>query len=318
MKIIAETFKSDLATVFVAEMQNKKYIEFVESTQPPLPREKKWVLIVSTLYGCPIGCSFCECGMYYNGKLSKEDIFAQIDYLVTRRFPDRVILVDKFKIQFARMGEPALNTAVLDVLDEFSTRYKAPNFLPSISTMAPESSDDFFERLLEIKKEKYDKSFQLQFSIHTTSETQRDKIIPVKKWSFDKMAEYADRFFTPGTKKITLNFAVFESAEIDNKILKNIFDPNKFIIKLTPINPTSTAKTNNIISEVFSSPSMFNLVKSLEIDGFEVILSVGEPEENKIGSNCGQFITNYMQKVEKLENAYNYPLMYSNDNISNN
>ncbi len=51
MKITAKAGKEDIATVFIAEMDNGKLVEFVESVQPPIPREKKWVLIVSILYG---------------------------------------------------------------------------------------------------------------------------------------------------------------------------------------------------------------------------------------------------------------------------
>ena len=51
MRIIAKTGKENIAMVYIAEMDNGKLIEFVESVQPPIPREKKWVLIVSTLYG---------------------------------------------------------------------------------------------------------------------------------------------------------------------------------------------------------------------------------------------------------------------------
>ncbi|GAH48580.1 unnamed protein product, partial [marine sediment metagenome] len=29
--------------------------------------------------------------------------------------------------------------------------------------------------------------------------------------------------------------------------------------------------------------------------GFEVILSIGEMEENRIGSNCGQYVTKYLK-----------------------
>ncbi|MFC2131957.1 radical SAM protein, partial [Bacteroidota bacterium] len=182
MKILAQTEKSDIATVYLAETVKGKYIEFVESVQPPIPREKKWVLLISTLYGCPVSCAFCDCGYYYDGKLNKEDILSQIDFLVSKRYPDKKIPVEKFKIQFARIGEPALNNHVLEVLDTLAEIYEAPGLLPSISTIAPANTEDFFEELLIIKKTKYPTRFQMQFSIHTTDEIQRDKIIPVKKW----------------------------------------------------------------------------------------------------------------------------------------
>ena len=57
MRVVRTTGDDDLARVFVAELADGAHVEFVESVQPPVPREEKWVLIVSTLKGCPVGCS---------------------------------------------------------------------------------------------------------------------------------------------------------------------------------------------------------------------------------------------------------------------
>ena len=165
MKVISRTGNDDLALVYTAETDKGKLIEFVESLQPPHPRDKKWVLIISTLFGCPVACPICDAGSHYRGKLSAKEIFAQIDYMVTKRFPDRVIDVEKFKIQFARMGDPAFNRNVLDVLEQLPSRYDVPGFWPSISSVAPHGTDSFFEKLVEIKKRLYRDRFQLQFSI---------------------------------------------------------------------------------------------------------------------------------------------------------
>ena len=71
MEIIASSGRDDIAVVYIGKMRNGHLAEFVESVQPPVPRKKKWVLIVSSLFGCPIGCTFCDAGITYNGKLSK-------------------------------------------------------------------------------------------------------------------------------------------------------------------------------------------------------------------------------------------------------
>ncbi len=310
MKIVAETAKSDIATVYIAEVRDGKYIEFVESTQPPIPREKKWVLIISTLLGCPVGCQFCDSGGHFDGKLTKEELFEQIDFLVHTRFPNRIIPNEKFKIQFARMGEPALNDAVLDVLEEFHSRYDAKGFLPSFSTVAPLGRVQFFDRLLEIKQRIYKSNFQMQFSIHSTDEDLRNQLIPIKKMSFEQIAEYSDRFYQAGDKKITLNFALSENSIVVPKQLKKYFSPDLFIIKLTPVNPTSAAKNNNVITADFFGKYVENLVCEFKNEGYEVIISIGELEENKIGSNCGQYITNYLKQKNKVDNAYTYPLQY--------
>jgi 23S rRNA (adenine2503-C2)-methyltransferase len=307
VKVIAKTGRGDLAIVYVAKTREGKLIEFVESLQPPLPRKKKWILIVSTLNGCPVSCQFCDAGSYYHGKLSKNEIISQIDYLVTNRFPDRKIPVEKFKIQFARLGEPSFNQNVLSVLENLPKLYDAPGFLPSVSTIAPNGTDVFFERLIKIKKEKYKHRFQFQFSVHTTDEQQRDLLIPVKKWDFKKMAEYGERFHDNGGTKISLNFALSNYSVIDPNILLEYFNPNTFIIKVTPVNPTYQATRNNIHS-ILPHQKGNQIIETLLSAGYEVIKSIGEFEENFIGSNCGQYISNLNKTLHRVGEAYSYKL----------
>ncbi len=309
MKILAKTSHSDIATVYIAQMSNGKLVEFVQSTQPPIPLSKKWVLIISTMYGCPISCKFCDSGSNYSGKISKQDMFAQIDFLINSRFPDGRVPVEKFKIQFSRMGEPSLNMAVLDLLDEFDSRYDLPGFLPSLSTIAPAGRDDFFDRLIHIKNQHFFGRFQLQFSIHSSDYRQRDELIPCRKWDFPQIAEYGERFFESGDKKITLNFALADSAIIDPQLLRSYFKPEIFLIKLTPVNPTFKAHQNCICTENLDSEKVNNLIGEFRKLGFDVIKSIGEIEENKIGSNCGQFISNYMSNQNTLQDSYSYPLV---------
>jgi len=307
LKVIARTGKEELAVVYIAKTKSDKLIEFVESVQPPLSREEKWVLIVSTLYGCPVGCPFCDCGGYNKGKLSTEEIISQIDYLVAKRFPERKVPVKKFKIQFARMGEPSFNDHVLEVLDCLPGMYDAPGLLPSVSTIAPHGKDKFFEKLLEIKAKKYASRFQFQFSIHTTDSKLRDRLIPVKKWGFGRIAEYGKAFHSKGDRKISLNFALADGMPVDPDILLHYFSPDIFLIKITPVNPTYQA-TRNKISSTLTSHKWDEIVYALRAAGYEVILSIGELEENFIGSNCGEYVTTHIRAQERIEGAYSYEL----------
>lgn len=298
MQIVRFTGREDIATVYIADMGEGKLVEFVESTQPPLTRDKKWVLIISVLFGCPVGCPMCDAGGDYKGKLSKEHMFDQIDYLIKKRFPDGFVPVEKFKIQFARMGEPSLNPAVIDVLDEIPFRYEIPGFIPSLSTVAPAGTDKFFERLLEVKRRRYTEGqFQLQFSIHTTDERLRNKIVPVKKWSFSQIAQFAENFQEDGDRKVTLNFALAEGWPVDAEILARYFSPHKFIIKVTPINPTHRAVENGLTSyiDAYDGKREYKIINELRSAGFDVILSIGEVEENRIGSNCGQYVMRHLR-----------------------
>jgi len=307
MRILAKYGREDIATVYVGETSKGSIVEFVQSVQPAIPREEKWVLIISTLKGCPVGCVMCDAAGYYKGKLTSDEMLEQIDFLIESYFPDRIVKVKKFKIQFARVGEPAFNKDVLVVLERIS-HYR--NLIPSISTVAPCGCDEFFEQLLKIKQKYFEGRFQLQFSIHSTDEDKRNEIIPIKKWSLEQISTYGEKFVARLDRKITLNFALSSKSKVSAKKVAGIFSPSKFLIKITPVNPTYSALINNFESDVDLS-SGYPVTHRAFVDelrklGFEVILSVGELEENKIGSNCGQYIMKHIYNSAKMSEAYTY------------
>ena len=315
MKILAKTGNSDLATVYMADMGGGRLIEFVEARQPPYSRGERWILMVSTLYGCPVKCLFCDAGGGYRGKPSAEEILMQIDTMVDEWFPNGIIPASKFKIQFARMGEPSLNMAVLEALEELPRRYHTVGLMPSVSTIAPLGTEAFFERLIDVKDRLYAGGrFQFQYSVHTTDVVLRDQLIPVRKWDFARMAAYGEKFYRAGDRKITLNFALAADSPIEASVLTQYFDPARYLVKLTPVNPTSRATQNNLASRIDPSrPETAEAVtRSLTEAGYDVIVSIGEAEENEIGSNCGQYVLNYLESGQVVEGGYSYQVRSAN------
>ena len=315
MKILAKTGNSDLATVYMADMGSGRLIEFVEARQPPYSRGERWILMVSTLYGCPVKCLFCDAGGGYRGKPSAEEILMQIDTMVVEWFPNGIIPASKFKIQFARMGEPSLNMAVLEALEELPRRYHTVGLMPSVSTIAPLGTDAFFERLIDVKNRLYAGGrFQFQYSVHTTDVVLRDQLIPVRKWDFARMAAYGEKFYRAGDRKITLNFALAADSPIEASVLAQYFDPARYLVKLTPVNPTSRATQNNLASRIDPSrpETAVSVTRSLTEAGYDVIVSIGEAEENEIGSNCGQYVLNYLESGQVVEGGYSYQVRSAN------
>jgi 23S rRNA (adenine2503-C2)-methyltransferase len=311
MKVLATAGKEEVAIVYIAEMDDGNLIEFVEALQPPLSREEKWVLLVSTMYGCPVGCKMCDAGGSYHGRVSKDGILAQIDALVRPRYPDGRVPSRQFKVQFARMGEPSFNPAVLEAIEEIPVLFDVPGFMPSISTIAPRGAGAFFERLLAIKREKFSGGrFQFQFSIHTTDEKLRDEIMPVKKWGFAEMAEYGERFYAPGDRKIGLNFALAAGMPVDPAALREHFDPDKFLVKITPLNPTYRARESGYSSYIDPQRAGgdYSIVRELQEAGYQTIVSIGEVEESYIGSNCGQYVRRHLEAAQPIERGYTYPV----------
>ncbi|MDI6701203.1 MAG: hypothetical protein QME48_08275 [bacterium] len=63
-------------------------------------------------------------------------------------------------------------------------------------------------------------------------------------------------------------------------------------MKLTPVNPTYNAIKNGLFD--LSYKRMEEIKKDLNERGFDVIISIGDPKENVVGSNCGQSILNLL------------------------
>lgn len=297
LKVIAEHGNDALAKVFVAELGGGHRIEFVESIQPPRTREDKWVNIISTSVGCPIGCKMCDAGGNYARPLSAGEMRAQLNHLANTRFAGGKVTSRMWKIQLARMGEPTLNPAVLELLRMLAGE-NHENLVVSFSTVAPSNCTPFIQELRKIKDEGFKGKFQLQFSIHSTDDAARLRLIPARCLALPEMAALGRQFRSRGDRKITLNFVVMKGVPIDVERIAKLFEPENFFIKLTPLNPTYRARYHKILPgfDPERPETAAVLVSKFEEKGFEVILSIGELEENQIGSNCGQYLE-AMQKV---------------------
>ena len=172
--------------------------------------------------------------------------------------------------------------------------------MPSISTVAPRGTEGFFEGLLDVKNTMYRSGmFQLQFSLHTTDRALRRTIIPVDTWSLSEIADYGERFHSPGDRKITLNFALAKGSPLSPEILLQHFDPDVFLIKITPLNPTYRAMENGLLSHIDPEDcrGTDSMISAVTDAGYDVIVSIGEQEENRIGSNCGQYVQRLRKKL---------------------
>ncbi|MGW8226389.1 MAG: hypothetical protein ACWGOY_11675 [Anaerolineales bacterium] len=124
------------------------------------------------------------------------------------------------------------------------------------------------------------------------------------------MKAYGERFFAPGDRKITLNFALAVDMPVEPAVLHEYFDPQKFLIKITPLNPTYQAMENKLSSYIdpHVTDNGYEIVESLEKTGYQVIVSIGEVEENLIGSNCGQYIKRHLAATRPISDGYTYSI----------
>ena len=293
MRLLSSTGDPELAMVHVAEDEEGRRIEFVDSVQPPRPRSEKWVVIVSTMFGCPVRCLMCDAGGRSGGPIDAEGILWQIDTAVKQRFPSGRPDTRMLKVQFARMGDPSLNPSVIEALEALPGEYPETSVVASVSTVGLSGSSRFIDRLRAVKDRSYgDGRFQLQFSIHSTDADARLRLIPARTMSLREMARAGEAFRSPGDKKVTLNFCLIEGVPIDPAAVREAFDPEHFLIKLTPLNPTASSKRWGLRSVVGpgTEARADPIVAAFRAQGFETLLSIGRFEENQIGSNCGLYL----------------------------
>lgn len=124
------------------------------------------------------------------------------------------------------------------------------------------------------------------------------------------MEAYGERFYAPGDRKITLNFALANNMPVETSVLLRYFNPDKFLIKITPLNPTYRAVENNLSSYIDPQVEQngYEIVEALKQAGYQVIVSIGEVEENLIGSNCGQYIKRHLAATQPISDGYTYTI----------
>jgi 23S rRNA (adenine2503-C2)-methyltransferase len=296
MEIVYTTGIEDLATVFVARTRGpvSPLVEFVDGLEQGCPREEKWIINVSTQFGCPVRCVFCDAGGDFRGNCSADDILAQVKAAASGH-PESVSRCRKLKVHFARMGEPALNDAVLEAIERLPQTLPTPELWCCVATVAPAGRRAWFDSLAERQRRLFPGRFQLQFSINSTDEAERRRLMPIPLEDLAWIAGRGDRHFRPGDRKLSLNFALARDIVFEPQSIIRLFDPAVFIVKLTPLNPTAASRDGGLRTVLRSEQAeqAMQHVELLRKAGFEVILSVGDAREDQIGSNCGQAVRLY-------------------------
>lgn len=263
-----------------------------------LPLEEKWVITLSTQYNCLMNCRFCSVPQVRRIKTDPTgNINATTDDLINQFYTamslhPEVTYSKRLNIHYARMGEPTFNPNVLKSALYFKS---IENFKvhPVVSTMMPKYNDwlkEFIFTWIRIKNSVYLGEAGLQLSINSTNEDERNIMFSNNCLSLNEIADLMSPF-RPIGRKFTLNFAI-AGYEIDPDILLKYFDPDCFIIKLTPMHKTSRALENNIKTEGdYTSYTPYKHIKeSLVKAGYEVIVFIASKEEDESMITCGNAV----------------------------
>jgi len=191
-------------------------------------RTERWMIGVSVMSGCPVGCKFCATGSLARWRpLTSVEIVEQVRLVLGTRPDDDPMAAREFKINYTRMGEPFLNIkAVRQAID--SIEAIRPGTHHYVSTIGIRASEFAWIR----------GNVTLQVSVHSLDETRRDDLIP---WRTKMTLAELGAIRTRSALKTTVNLTLVDEADFDIAALKRYFDPKHFFIKLSPINPNAVS-----------------------------------------------------------------------------
>lgn len=224
-----------------------------------MPLSEKWVVTVSTQYGCPMKCTFCDVpNVPLKGNATFDDLKAQL-YNALSLFP-QVTYTERLNLHYARMGDPIFNPDVFrfarhmvlnkrQVQDETGVRIEV--FHPVLTTSLPRLFKKLEDRIFEwceIKNDLYNGQAGFQFSINSTDESQRELMFAGMQVTLREFAKIAERMPAPLSRKYCLNFAYSTAFKIDAALLSDLFDSDKFMVKITPIHNNNACRENGIVT----------------------------------------------------------------------
>lgn len=266
------------------------------------PLSEKWVMTLSTQYGCSMSCKFCDCpNVPFKGNASYEDLMDQL--LEARWVYYDVRYTDRLNIHFARMGEPVFNAKNIFSFARWladkrnfqkDTGLRVETIHPVFTTMCPDTkaTKDAIVTWAHMKNDLFNGQAGLQLSINTTDESARNVMFNGKSLSFARMANICDSLPEPLGRKYCLNFAVTDQSEINPYILHDYFDKNKFMVKITPIHNNNACAENGFqTTDGYSSYDAYrNIETSLIRAGWDVLVFVPSMDEENGTITCGNAI----------------------------
>lgn len=258
-----------------------------------LPLEEKWVITISSQYGCSMNCKFCDVPKVGSGvNATFNDLIKQV--LTGLKLHPEVEFTKRLNIHFARMGEPTFNPEVLDATkwlkEHIDSEYRIH---PVVSTMMPKHNiwlKTFIHTWMRIKNRLLRGEAGLQLSINSTDEIERSQMFNSNSLTLKQISKIMEGII-PNGRKITLNFAL-ANYKIEPKTLLEYFNPDDYLIKITPMHKTQTAIEHNVKTEgdYTTFEPYRETEKSLKEAGYDVLVFIASEYEDMGRITCGNAI----------------------------
>lgn len=264
----------------VAETVLYKYPEYTDRT----------VICCSTMSGCPVGCRFCGAGDFFAKNFSPDEIVAQVDAAIAESGVDANDM-KRLQIMFMSMGEPLLNKkGMIGAIRRLYKKY--PHAALLISTIGPDIDYGWVNEIsVEVP------TVGLQFSIHKSTDEERNALIPFKrKLNLMGIRDAGANWFAATGRKPFFNYCAGDdnSSEGDADRLRGLLDPHVWEATISVI----CERNEGLPARNDHQEKLAHDFSSLMLDrGFNV--RVFDPAgQDDIGGGCGQlwFVQDWADK----------------------
>lgn len=256
--------------------------------------EERTVICCSTQSGCPVGCRFCGAGNYFVRSLTAEEIVNQVDHLLASKNIDAT-KIERFQIMVMSMGEPLANFKNLELAFEILYK-KYPNAKLLISSIGPKINYEPVMAMCERIP-----TIGLQFSIHESTDENRNLLIPFKnKLTLKELSEVGEVFLARTGRKPFFNYCAHENnSSLEDAIrIKELFNPDVFEATISVVceKDESIAAANARQRELAS-----NFMNHLMGLGYSTRM-FDPAGQDDIGGGCGQLfhVQRWMQTHPEL------------------
>ncbi len=283
--LVRKEQSADGTTKLLLRLDDGKLIESVCIPEGPAgstePRDAdRLTFCVSTQVGCAMQCAFCLTGkMGIDRNLTAGEIVGQVRVLMR----ELGALEARFTIVLMGMGEPLHNydetmKALRMLADEHGMAVSPRRVTLSTVGVLPGLDRLATEPLMP----------NLAISLHSTTESQRDRLVPInRKYGIEELLDACRRFPLKRRERITFEYVMLKDVNDtpeDARRLVRLLGGIKAKVNLLPLNEAA-----GIPFERPSDASVNGFAKILADRGVRV--SVRKSRGRDIRAACGQLIT---------------------------
>ncbi len=258
-----------------------------------IPSGSRNTACISSQSGCPLACTFCATGrLGFFRNLTAGEIYDQVFHLnelaldLTRN-PKLDNLV------FMGMGEPLLNYDQVKLAIDKITSPNGMEMSPQRITVSTVGIPDMIRKLADDKPR-----FHVALSLHTASNSKRNRIVPVnRKYPVESLSEAMKYFYNKTGKRFTIEFILFRDF---NDTLEDARELASFC-RSFPVK-VNLIEYNPVPGSGFRKPEPIKVRAFREfLESRNMVVNLRKSRGLDIDAACGQLAAGYIALVKNRQ-----------------